>query len=69
MEQAIGSLVMAIACISYGIYCVINGGTHHRSVGWSSKEERPKGYMLAMALYFLIGISSVIYYIYLNFIR
>ena len=69
MEQAIGSLVMAVAFISYGIYCLINGGTHHRDVGWASKEDRPKGFMFAMALYFLIGISSIIYYIYLNFIR
>ena len=67
--KAIGSLIMAIACISYGIYCIINGGTHDRGKGWFTKEEGPKAYIFAMALYFLIGISSLIYYIYVNFIR
>tara|TARA_B100000214_G_C23941928_1_gene616125 strand:+ start:1028 stop:1237 length:210 start_codon:yes stop_codon:yes gene_type:complete len=69
MQKGIGSLIVAVAFISYGIYCLIKGGTHHKDVGWASKEERPKGFMFAMALYFFIGILSIFYYIFLNFIR
>ena len=39
MQERIGSLIIAVAFISYGIYCLIKGGTHHKDVGWVSKEE------------------------------
>ena len=69
MQKGIGSLIVAVAFISYTIYCLINGGTHHKDVGWASKEERPKSFMFTMALYFFIGILSISYYFFLNFIR
>ncbi len=67
--QAIGSLVAAVLCLAYGAYCVVNGGTHQQGKGWASREESPKGFIFAMAIYFILGISSLIYFIYLNFIR
>ena len=42
MQKGIGSLIIAVAFISYGIYCLIKGGTHHKDAGWVSKEERSK---------------------------
>ena len=67
--QAIGSLVAAVLCLAYGAYCVVNDGTHQQGKGWASREESPKGFIFAMAIYFILGISSLIYFIYLNFIR
>tara|TARA_B000000565_G_C23575060_1_gene296917 strand:- start:161 stop:373 length:213 start_codon:yes stop_codon:yes gene_type:complete len=69
MEKAIGSLIVAVAFIAYAIYCVIKGGTHHRDVGWATKEERPKSFIFSVGLYFLIGVVSIIYYFYQNFVR
>ena len=67
--QAIGSLVAAVLCLAYGAYCMVKGGTHHQGKGWASKEQSAKGFIIAMAIYFVLGISSLIYFIYLNFIR
>ena len=63
------SLVAAVLCLAYGAYCVVNNGTHQQGKGWTSREESPKGFIFAMAIYFILGISSLIYFIYFNFIR
>ena len=65
--QAIGSLVVGIICLTYAAYCMLNSGTHHRGRGWTSREESPKAFLFSLAIYFVIGLSSIIYFAFLNF--
>ena len=64
--RAFGSLIVALICLAYGIYCIRNGGTHHRGKGWLTREEAPKGFLFAMTIYFVLGLSSLLYFVYLN---
>jgi len=64
--EAIGSLVVGLVCSFYGTYCILNEGTHHRGRGWLTREEAPKGYLFAVIIYLVLGISSMIYFFFLN---
>jgi len=65
--EAVSNLVVGSICLAYGAYCMLKGGTHFRGRGWLTKEEGPRGFIFSMALYFLIGLISLIYFLYLNF--
>jgi hypothetical protein len=65
--KEIGSLAIGIFFISYGAYCMLNSGTHHRRRGWISREESPKAFLFSLAIYFILGLSSIVSFVFVNF--
>jgi hypothetical protein len=64
--QALGSLVTAIICLAYAAYCMLKGGTHLRGKGWVSREQSPKVFLFSMAIYSILGLLSIISFVYIN---
>ena len=40
--ETIGSLIIGLVSLGYGVYCMVHGGTHTRNATWFTREEAPK---------------------------
>lgn len=67
--ETIGSLIMGLVSLGYGIYCMVHGGTHTRNATWFTREEAPKTFWSCMGLYLLIGVGSLFNFAYINFLK
>ena len=66
MARFIFGLIFGTVCLAYLVYCLREGRTHAKGRGgWVTKEESPKGFMFAMILYFVLGVSSLGYNIFM----
>ena len=45
--------------ITYGIFCMVKGGTHVQGLGWRSKEEFPRTYYFNIISLTILGVSII----------
>ncbi|MBT60647.1 MAG: hypothetical protein CMA63_03730 [Euryarchaeota archaeon] len=67
--KGLSGLLIGTFCLGYVAYCVLKSGTHVRGKGWVSREEGPTTFMFSVGLYAVLGVLSIGWFAYENFIR
>ncbi len=65
--REVGSLIIGIffwACFGY---IIINGGTHIRGKEGAKRDEFSKSSTINLAIYFILGMASIVYFIFINY--
>ena len=65
--QELAILAMGIFFIFYAPYCMLKGGTYYNRNGWVSREESPLAFFLLISVYVVLGLISIITFVFLNF--